>query len=663
MSGWPTGGLALLAAVWIAAPANAATFAPAPATDDVDSAPGDGLCSSAAGVCTLRAAVQEANALPGPDRIELAGQTYTLTLALAAEDEAAGGDLDIAGELEVVGGGATASVISARDPEGVARDRVIDVLEGAKVSLERLGVRDGEVDGEDGGGIYNAGELTLREADVANNRALAGFDMGGVGGGILNAGTLRLERSSVRRNRAELGGGVANAGTAEAVNATIAGNTAGSGGAALATLAGSASLTHVTMTGNGPTTTDGPPSGIANQASTTVRASILGHCEGPAPVTSRGFNIDAGTSCGLGVEGDRPATDARAAAGALERDGHYLAPIGADSPARNAATADGCPPVDQRGTARPQGPACDIGAYEHPEADLAVVPGPAPGGLRFVRDPVQFPFTIVNRGTAPSGVSVIANGRATGACTSPVRCRLSAIEPGGAAEIVVHLSSLIPGELTARVQLTGQTVTDPVGSNNEATLSVRVYNPGSCANLQTGGAGADALAGTPVGDRIDGGDGPDRIFGFDGIDCLFGGGGADELDGGPGDDSLRGGVERDRLVGGDGDDELAGESGGDSLAGGVGGDTLGGGDGNDRLMGDSGDDTLKGAAGRDFLSGGAGRDVLVGGGGRNRYSAGAGGDYVNSRNRVRERVDCGRGRDRVKADRFDVLRSCERRSR
>ena len=34
------------------------------------------------------------------------------------------------------------------------------------------------------------------------------------------------------------------------------------------------------------------------------------------------------------------------------------------SPAINAGSDTACPAIDQRGTARPQGPHCDIGAYE-----------------------------------------------------------------------------------------------------------------------------------------------------------------------------------------------------------------------------------------------------------------------------------------------------------
>ena len=73
--------------------------------------------------------------------------------------------------------------------------------------------------------------------------------------------------------------------------------------------------------------------------------------------------------------------------------------------------------------------------------------------------------------------------------------------------------------------------------------------------------------------------------------------------------------------------------------------------GNDRLRGDGGNDTL---------SGGSGNDTLAGAGGRNSYSAGAGKDTVNARNRKRERVNCGSGRDKATVDRSDKVRGCER---
>lgn len=64
--------LALLA-FFVVAPAPsalAATFTVNSTADDPDASPGNGVCQTSGGVCTLRAAIQEANALAGPHTIQ-----------------------------------------------------------------------------------------------------------------------------------------------------------------------------------------------------------------------------------------------------------------------------------------------------------------------------------------------------------------------------------------------------------------------------------------------------------------------------------------------------------------------------------------------------------------------------------------------------------------
>jgi CSLREA domain-containing protein len=58
-------------------PALGMTFNVNSTTDAVDVIPGDGICASLGGVCTLRASIQEANASAGDDIINLpAGRTF-----------------------------------------------------------------------------------------------------------------------------------------------------------------------------------------------------------------------------------------------------------------------------------------------------------------------------------------------------------------------------------------------------------------------------------------------------------------------------------------------------------------------------------------------------------------------------------------------------------
>lgn len=92
----------------LAAPSlgHAATFVVNSSLDAVDATPGNAVCATAGAVCTLRAAIQEANALAGTDTIVISAGTYTLTLAGKNENAAATGDFDITSTVIVEGAGA-----------------------------------------------------------------------------------------------------------------------------------------------------------------------------------------------------------------------------------------------------------------------------------------------------------------------------------------------------------------------------------------------------------------------------------------------------------------------------------------------------------------------------------------------------------------------------
>ena len=66
----------------------------------------DGVCADVDGHCTLRAAIQEANAHPGQDVINIIGakkQKFPLKVVGADEDAAATGDLDITDDVIIHG--------------------------------------------------------------------------------------------------------------------------------------------------------------------------------------------------------------------------------------------------------------------------------------------------------------------------------------------------------------------------------------------------------------------------------------------------------------------------------------------------------------------------------------------------------------------------------
>ncbi len=89
-------GLILLAmknAFLIGRPAAAATFTVNSTLDARDARAGDGLCATSSGVCSLRAAIEEANALAGADNVVLPGGVNLITLG-NGDDKAERGDFD-----------------------------------------------------------------------------------------------------------------------------------------------------------------------------------------------------------------------------------------------------------------------------------------------------------------------------------------------------------------------------------------------------------------------------------------------------------------------------------------------------------------------------------------------------------------------------------------
>src|SRR5262249_34212649 len=107
---------------WLAAPVHAVTFVVNSINDAVDAKPGDGVCATKSGACTLRAAMQEANALTGADAIMVPAGSFLLTIKGSDEEAAASGDLDITEDLSITGAGDGTTIIS-----GYSSDRVFDV--------------------------------------------------------------------------------------------------------------------------------------------------------------------------------------------------------------------------------------------------------------------------------------------------------------------------------------------------------------------------------------------------------------------------------------------------------------------------------------------------------------------------------------------------------
>jgi CSLREA domain-containing protein len=234
---------------------------------------GDGVCDDGTGKCTLRAAIQESNALAGLDAVILPAGVYDLTVAGENENAAATGDLDITDDLTIAGAGADVTIVDA----GALSDRVFHILTGAVV-ISDVTIRRGNAV-ENGGGIWNESALTLIDVTLLNNVAQSGggvgnfntdghvatlimidsrvlgntatYNGGGIansehshlslvnsaigynksifqgGGGIESTGVMTITSSIISRNIAECAGGInMGGGNAALVNAIVSNNTA-----------------------------------------------------------------------------------------------------------------------------------------------------------------------------------------------------------------------------------------------------------------------------------------------------------------------------------------------------------------------------------------------------------------------------------------------------
>jgi CSLREA domain-containing protein len=290
--------------------------------DGADHNPGDGVCemSAGGGDCSLRAAVDEANAAPEQYIwIDLPAGTYALTLD-GIDDDNAAGDLDLdppSGRLVLQGDGAVI------DAEG--NDGALDVRSGSAV-VSGIGARGGS---EGGVTVRTGADLLVdRSAFYAN-----------AGPGV----------------RAESGA------TGVVSSATISNN--GAGGLVDD---GALDLLYVTVTENG-------GGGVLGSGATSAVASVIAEqASGPdcaAPVVSGGHNLDSDNTCGLTQAGDVPSSPA--GLGPLTSD---LVPWHQPQPGSAAVEAMPIgvglcgapeqPAIDQRSNPRPVGPACDRGAVE-----------------------------------------------------------------------------------------------------------------------------------------------------------------------------------------------------------------------------------------------------------------------------------------------------------
>jgi CSLREA domain-containing protein len=369
--------------------------------DSHDAVPGDGVCADSGGMCSLRAAAEEANALAGADVITVPAGTYTYTIAerirfvddvsligagsavTTVDADGLSGVFDVDyrssppttdvtisgftitggnfyGAVHIEGGSLTIdkSVITGNTgPRGAGV--FVDVF-GSTVSIVDSVVRDNTATDDAGGGVWNGGTMTISGSTISGNAATSA-SVHTTGGGIINGGTLTLTDSTVSGNGADLGGGIYNrsSGSVSLVHSTVAFNSAGNprGGAGIYNDGGSLTVTASLLDENW---SPAIPSDCASTvAPTSGGYNFVGDAAGCMWVSGVGDVVgpDGGTSlvgfADLGPLGDN--------GGPTET--HALS-VGGAPYAVNKVPASVCTAEDQRGVTRPQGASCDKGAFE-----------------------------------------------------------------------------------------------------------------------------------------------------------------------------------------------------------------------------------------------------------------------------------------------------------
>ena len=286
-------------------PSSANTFVVDKTDDTQDASPGDGVCADAAGGCSLRAAITEANANPAGHLITLPAGTYTQSLTAANEDSNAGGDWDITSAMTIRGAGAATTIIQANAAADAANERVIHCSGYApSVTIDGVTIRHGvnrsTAQDAGGGGIRIETATTsvrLTNVTVNNNRSE------GSGGGITlgtSGATLVIYNSTISNNHAgsyepgsgHTGGGIDISGAIANVTSfvyisysSITGNTVNSGinysiggGFSVTQIGASITLDHCTINNNAAIASGlaGFGGGIYNQeANVTISDSVV----------------------------------------------------------------------------------------------------------------------------------------------------------------------------------------------------------------------------------------------------------------------------------------------------------------------------------------------------------------------------------------------------
>jgi predicted outer membrane repeat protein len=563
-----------------------------------------------AGAGSLRDAVEDANAAPGPDVVAFqSGLSGTITLV---------SQIEIDEGLEIQGPGANAITVSGNDAVRIFyADTDVAGDPGEAVTISGLTLTDGTTVGsaeEDGGAVLaNYTDLTLSGVVVRDSFAET------FGGGVMGeSSSVNVLSSTMTGNTSDGDGGAIYRDNNEYGPETIrdsvfTGNQATGDGGAIAlydTYEAPVRIENVVVSGNtsgrsggGIKLYDWDPDGPITIANSTISGNESEEGGGlamytsissgtPPPVVVENTTVSGNTATeqGGGIEfraldGSTPVVRNSTVTGNSAPDGGGL--FVDDYPAGNGPVTVSSTIVANN-SATNSGP--DLG--EATDADgfvigFSLIENPA--GASVVEDPAGSNIT----GQDPQLGPLADNGGPTQthlpALTSP------ALDAGIA-------NGLATDQRGLQRTFDAASLTNATGSDGTDIGAVELVPEGTCKGkaatvLFAPGA---PIVGTEGNDVIVGTPGADQVNAMGGNDAVCVGGGNDKVNTGAGKDNAKGGGGKDKLKGGAGKDKLSGQSGKDTLKGQGGKDTLKGGGGKDKLVGGPGKDKLKGGGGKDI---------------------------------------------------------------
>lgn len=353
---------------------------------------------------------------------------------------------------------------------------------------------------EAGGIMNNNGTMTITNSTISGNQSLGDSNSAGQAGGVENFGTGTITASTISGNASGGGsGGIDNQGPLTITNSTISGNTAGynGGGIENSGTGGALSISFTTFSGNRSNALGygiGQGDGLANFGTAVLQNNLMansstgGNCYVYTgyPWTSQGYNLSDDTSCTavFTKSSDKNDTPAGLDTGLKSNGGltqtiallSGSAAIDAVPVAACTDTSGNAVTTDQRGTARPQGPACDIGAFELVESAQSQT-------ITFntlANQPLgTAPFTV--NATASSGLTVIFNSQ------TPLICAVSGTN-GTTVTLGATGTCTIQATQAGNAQYAAATPVNQGFQVTSAALLSQTVSFGALANQQIGSA-------------------------------------------------------------------------------------------------------------------------------------------------------------------------------